>query len=132
MPHCTPSGYATDIGLNYRSQKLNIWLHFQDCYFACEYHGGLIALRDAQGLYLAPIGSRAVLKTRSNTVTKDELFSLEDSLPQASFVAASNARYVSIKQGKTLKIVESMYVTAMLCLYGFFFYLIIDRICSRS
>lgn len=71
----------------------------KDCYFACEYHGGLIALRDAQGLYLAPIGSRAVLKTRSNTVTKDELFSLEDSLPQASFVAASNARYVSIKQG---------------------------------
>ena len=33
-------------------------------------------------------------------VTKDELFSLEDSLPQASFVAAANSRYVSIKQGK--------------------------------
>merc|ERR1712241_649450 len=38
-------------------------------------------------------------KTRLPTVTKDELFSLEDSLPQASFVAASNARYVSVKQG---------------------------------
>ena len=75
---------------------------FQDCYFACEYHGGYIALRDQQGHYLAPIGSRSVLKTRSPTVTKDELFSLEDSLPQASFVAASNARYVSIKQGKNL------------------------------
>jgi hypothetical protein len=73
----------------------------QDCYFACEYHGGYIALRDSQGLYLAPIGSRAILKTRSQTVTKDELFSLEDSLPQASFVAASNARYVSVKQGKS-------------------------------
>merc|ERR1711983_735997 len=71
----------------------------KDCYFACEYHGGYIALRDAKGLYLAPIGSRAALKTRSNTVTKDELFSLEDSLPQASFVAASNTRYVSVKQG---------------------------------
>merc|ERR1711936_1394159 len=69
------------------------------CLFACEYHGGYIALRDQEGLYLAPIGSRAVLKTRSATVTKDELFSLEDSLPQASFVAASNARYVSVKQG---------------------------------
>ena len=65
-----------------------------------EYHGGYIALRDVQGQYLAPIGSRAVLKTRSTAVTKDELFSLEDSLPQASFVAASNARYVSVKQGK--------------------------------
>ena len=53
-----------------------------------------------QGQYLAPIGSRAVLKTRSTAVTKDELFSLEDSLPQASFVAASNARYVSVKQGR--------------------------------
>ena len=57
-------------------------------------------MRDQQGHYLAPIGSRSVLKTRSPTVTKDELFSLEDSLPQASFVAASNARYVSVKQGK--------------------------------
>merc|ERR1712061_599808 len=71
----------------------------KDCYFACEYHGGFIALRDAKGLYLAPIGSRAVLKTRSNSVSKDELFSLEDSSPQASFVAASNTRYVSVKQG---------------------------------
>ena len=77
---------------------------FQDCYFSCEYHGGHIALRDLQGLYLAPIGSRAVLKTRSKVVTKDELFSLEDSLPQASFVAASNTRYVSVKQGMFLSL----------------------------
>ena len=74
-------------------------LHFQDCYFNCEYHAGFIALRDARGLYLAPIGSRAILKTRSVSVTKDEYFSLEDSLPQASFVASSNTRYVSVKQG---------------------------------
>jgi len=71
----------------------------KDCMFACEYHGGYIALRDQQGLYLSPIGSRAVLKTRSNVVTKDELFSLEDSLPQASFMAGANSRYVSVKQG---------------------------------
>ena len=74
----------------------------KDCLFACEYHGGYIALRDQQGLYLSPIGSRAVLKTRSNVVTKDELFSLEDSLPQASFVAAANSRYVSVKQGEIM------------------------------
>ena len=36
----------------------------KDCLFACEYHGGYIALRDQTGLYLSPIGSRAVLKTR--------------------------------------------------------------------
>ncbi|KAF2903734.1 hypothetical protein ILUMI_02442 [Ignelater luminosus] len=71
----------------------------KDCLFTAEYHSGQLALRDRNGAYLSPIGSKAVLKTRSNTVTKDELFSLEDSLPQASFVAALNSRYVSVKQG---------------------------------
>lgn len=50
-------------------------------------------------MYLSPIGSKAVLKSRSQTVTRDELFSLEDSLPQASFIAALNSKYVSVKQG---------------------------------
>lgn len=53
----------------------------------------------SHGSYLSPIGSKAVLKSRSQTVTRDELFSLEDSLPQASFVAALNLKYVSVKQG---------------------------------
>ncbi|XP_075232061.1 fascin domain-containing protein singed isoform X1 [Lycorma delicatula] len=70
-----------------------------NCLYSAEYHAGQLALRDKSGAYLAPIGSKAVLKSRSNTVTKDELFTLEDSLPQASFVAALNVRYVSVKQG---------------------------------
>lgn len=72
----------------------------KDCLFTAEYHSGQLALRDRTGAYLSPIGSKAVLKTRSQSVTKDELFSLEDSLPQASFVAALNSKYVSVKQGK--------------------------------
>ncbi|XP_026478319.1 protein singed [Ctenocephalides felis] len=71
----------------------------KDCLFSAEYHGGQLALRDRSGSYLSPIGSKAVLKTRSQTVTRDELFCLEDSLPQASFIAAMNSRYVSVKQG---------------------------------
>ncbi|CAG7836451.1 unnamed protein product [Allacma fusca] len=71
----------------------------KDCLFSIEYHHGQMALRDFRGLYLAPIGSKAVLKTRSHSVTKDELFILEDSLPQAAFIAALNSRYVSVKQG---------------------------------
>uniref|UniRef100_A0A1A9Z8M5 Fascin n=1 Tax=Glossina pallidipes TaxID=7398 RepID=A0A1A9Z8M5_GLOPL len=71
----------------------------EDCLFSAEYHGGHLALRDKQGQYLSPIGSKAVLKSRSTTVTRDELFSLEDSLPQASFIAGMNLRYVSVKQG---------------------------------
>ncbi|CAH1389345.1 unnamed protein product [Nezara viridula] len=70
-----------------------------NCLFSAEYHSGQLALRDSSGNYLSPIGSKAVLKTRSQGVTKDELFTLEDSLPQASFVAALNSRYVSVKQG---------------------------------
>ncbi|XP_021950960.1 protein singed isoform X2 [Folsomia candida] len=69
------------------------------CLFSIEYHHGQMALRDSSGLYLAPIGSKAVLKTRSHTVTKDELFVLEDSVPQGAFVAKLNGRYVSTKQG---------------------------------
>ncbi|XP_059617455.1 protein singed [Phlebotomus argentipes] len=71
----------------------------EDCLFSAEYHSGHLALRDRHGLYLSPIGSKAVLKSRSQTVTRDELFSLEDSLPQASFIAALNSKYVSVKQG---------------------------------
>jgi len=67
--------------------------------FSLEYHRGQLALRDCASLYLAPIGSKALLKTRSHTITKDELFLLEDSLPQAAFVAALNSRFVSVKQG---------------------------------
>ncbi|CAG9092930.1 unnamed protein product [Plutella xylostella] len=69
------------------------------CLFSAEYHAGALALRDGAGAYLAPIGSKAVLKTRSTAVTRDELFSLEDSLPQAAFVANLNEKYVSVKQG---------------------------------
>lgn len=71
----------------------------RECLYAAEFHAGLLALRDVHGAYLSPIGSKAVLKSRSTTVTRDELFSLEESLPQASLVAALNQRYVSVKQG---------------------------------
>lgn len=70
-----------------------------DTLFTLEFHAGYLALRDSVGRYVAPLGSRAVLKTRSQTVTKDELFFLEDSVPQAAFVAF-NGKYVSVKQGK--------------------------------
>ncbi|XP_046404588.1 protein singed [Ischnura elegans] len=95
------SGYAIHTCNNkylHREGKLHDSFS-KECLFSAEYHGGFLALRDRSGYYLSPIGSKAVLKTRSQSVTKDELFSLEDSLPQASFVAALNSRYVSVKQG---------------------------------
>ncbi|XP_037523430.1 protein singed [Rhipicephalus sanguineus] len=69
-----------------------------ECLFSLEFHSGYLALRDVNLRYLSPIGSKAVMRTRSNSVTRDELFSLEDSVPQAAFVGF-NGKYVSVKQG---------------------------------
>jgi len=72
----------------------------QDCLFVVEIHGENIALMDNTGRYLSPgSGSQAVLKTKSDTVTKSEQFSLQDSQPQASFQAVSNKRFVSCSIG---------------------------------
>ena len=54
------------------------------CLFSIEFHGGYLALKDNDMNYLSPIGSKAVIRSRSNAVTRDELFSLEDSVPQVS------------------------------------------------
>ncbi|GAB6020402.1 hypothetical protein CHUAL_003103 [Chamberlinius hualienensis] len=70
----------------------------KECLFTVEFHNGCLALRDKVGQYLSPIGAKAVLRTRSQTVTKDELFTLEEALPQASFVSGK-LKYVSVKQG---------------------------------
>ncbi|XP_065338861.1 protein singed [Cloeon dipterum] len=109
-----PWGEDTLFTLEFRDEKYalhscnNRYLHREgklvstcgrDCLFSAEYHGGFLALRDYAGYYLSPIGSKAILKSRSQSVTKDELFSLEDSPPQASFIASLNTRYVSVKQG---------------------------------
>jgi len=109
-----PWGEDTLFTLEFRDSKYaihssnNAYLHRdgklqpscdRNCLFSLEYHHGSLALRDWEGQYLSPIGSRAVLKSRSNTVTKDELFALEDSLPQASFEALLNKKFVSVKQG---------------------------------
>jgi len=72
----------------------------QDCLFVVEIHGENIALMDHTGRYLSPgSGSQAVLKTKSDTVTKSEQFALQDSQPQASFQAVSNKRFVSCSIG---------------------------------
>ena len=59
------------------------------CLFSIEFHGGYLALKDNDMNYLSPIGSKAVIRSRSNAVTRDELFSLEDSVPQVSLHSIS-------------------------------------------
>ena len=72
-----------------------------DCLYTIEYNNGYIAFKEQGGLYLSATGSKGVLKTlaTSSAVTSAEQFTLEDSLPQGSFMSRSNSRYVSTKQG---------------------------------
>ncbi len=60
---------------------------------------------------------QAVLRTRSTSVTKDELFTLEDSLAQAVFVAMMNGRYVSVKQGITSSSFARLRIPAVIEIY---------------
>jgi fascin 1/2 len=62
-----------------------------------QYSG--MALKDNRGKYLTTVGKDAVMQSRNNSFTKDELFTLEDSHPQV-FITAHNGKKVSIKQGE--------------------------------
>lgn len=72
----------------------------KECLFTIEYHGGFIAFRDKSGRYLAATGRQAVLRTRSTSVGKDELFVFEPAPLQVAFRATFNNKWISIKQGK--------------------------------
>uniref|UniRef100_A0A194AP68 Fascin n=1 Tax=Pinctada fucata TaxID=50426 RepID=A0A194AP68_PINFU len=57
-----------------------------------------LSFMDNEGRYLAPVGSTATLKGRNKNISKDELFTIEDSHPQVIFIA-NNGRKASIKYG---------------------------------
>ncbi|XP_061181651.1 fascin-like [Saccostrea echinata] len=69
--------------------------------FTLEIKSGQIsglAFKDNDGRYLTAVGSTASMKGRNKTVTKDELFTIEESHPQV-LVIAHNGKLASIKQG---------------------------------
>ncbi|XP_074647072.1 protein singed-like [Tubulanus polymorphus] len=74
-----------------------------DTYFTLELKPsagvyGSFALKDRSGMYLSAASGMGGLKGRKKTITKDELFTIEDSHPQVTITAHNNKR-VSIKQG---------------------------------
>jgi len=71
-----------------------------DTLFTIEYHGGNIAFRDYQGRYLTGAGRAAILRTRANNVSRDELFEIEQAPIQVAIRANSNHKWVSIKQSE--------------------------------
>ena len=58
-----------------------------------------LAFKDTAGKYLTAIGSKAIVQGRNRSITKDEIFTVQDSQPQVIFTA-HNQKLVSIKQGK--------------------------------
>ncbi|PAA55918.1 hypothetical protein BOX15_Mlig019880g3, partial [Macrostomum lignano] len=77
--------------------------------FSIQVHCGPcpgLAFKDSAGRFLTNIGATGTSKTKNQTVSKDELFVLEDSYPQIA-VKAFNGRYASIKQGQDLNANQS-------------------------
>ena len=68
----------------------------EDTLFTLVFRGGEVAFRDCRGKYLTAIGPNAVMQSRKDTISKDELFSLEDTNPQVS-LNGSNGKYASVR-----------------------------------
>lgn len=68
----------------------------EDARFTLVFRGGEVAFRDCKGKYLTCIGPQAVMQSRKNTISKDELFTLEDTNPQVT-LNGNNTKYASIK-----------------------------------
>lgn len=74
--------------------------------FTLEIKSGQIsglAFKDNDGRYLTAVGSTASMKGRNKAVTKDELFTIEDSHPQV-VVIAYNGKLASIRQGNVFMV----------------------------
>lgn len=69
----------------------------ENALYMMEIHSGSLAFKDCEGRYLTAVG-KGTMKGRNKTVSKDELFTIEDSHPQVQIVS-HNGKSVSIKQG---------------------------------
>ena len=61
-----------------------------------------LAFRDMTGSYLTCVGIHATMQRKNKTISKDELFTLQDSHPQVMITSLFNNRKVSLKTGKKL------------------------------
>lgn len=93
------NGHSNGVSITIKSAAVVPQLPPPECLFTIEYHGGNIAFRDCNGRYLAAAGRSAILRTRSNNVSRDELFEFEAAPIQVALRADFNNRYVSVKQG---------------------------------
>ena len=66
--------------------------------FTIEFHEGEVAFRTDKGNYLAAVGTGKIQAGKNTNVGKDELFIIQDSPPQVSFIGQRDRR-LSIHQG---------------------------------
>ena len=68
--------------------------------FILDFQGDVVAFKSKKsGKYLSCLGATGLLKATKPSITKDELFLLEDSWPQVTLKACKSDKYLSIKQG---------------------------------
>lgn len=67
-----------------------------DALYTLVFRNAEVAFRDCKGKYLTAVGSTATIQSRKDTISKDELFTLEESNPQFQ-LTASNGKLVSIR-----------------------------------
>lgn len=84
--------------------------------FTIEFHEGEVAFRTDKGTYLAPVGTGKIVAGKNTTVGKDELFVIQDSPPQLSFIGPKPGRRLSIHQGKAY-----VHVQDFICFEFYFF-----------
>lgn len=70
-----------------------------DCLFSIEFHKNEVAFKGKDGKFLAVVGPGDLQIGKKTAAGKDELFQMEDSHPQCSFIG-HNDRRVSVKQGE--------------------------------
>lgn len=83
-----------------------------DSRFTLEIRSGAncgLAFRDCSGTYLTAVGATATMKGRNKTVSKDELFTLEDSCPQVIITSLANNKKVSTRQGRSRDFIHHSY-----------------------
>ena len=74
----------------------------QDTLYRLVFRGTQVAFLDNTGKYLTAVGPKATLRSRKDTISKDELFSIEDTNPQVTLIA-TNRKYVSTRTGNEVR-----------------------------
>ena len=78
----------------------------EDCKYILVFRENAVAFKDVKGKYLTAVGASATIQARKDTISRDELFVLEDSHPQARLIA-SNGKYVSIRDSTEVRANQS-------------------------